>query len=309
MEKINFREKRGFSEVLNATFWFLRQDFSQIFKILMFTVAPIALITGIFFHYMVNFVIDMIQVSYNPEANVDQSAKSFAINLLLTFFSYFVALVMVAAVIFDYIKVYVESGAKIKIEIRDLGKWLKKDFWRLLLAALFLAFISFLVQIFVNIIPFIGMFIYMFVAVFVNAITAICFIIMVHERKGFFSAFSRTFDLLSEFWWVTFGIMAITTILQYSLAFSVSVPSMIAYGFYTYHSVKSMEEMIITNSPVLNIISAISSALSAVMFFLLQAITYTAMAFHYFNLVERKEGVGLLEEINKIGVVSTAEDE
>jgi hypothetical protein len=309
MEKISFKEKRDFSEIINAAFGFIRQEFFQILKILLLTVAPIALASGIFLHYLINFFIDMTQMINNPDASFSHILKDLFINFGLTIFSYFVGMIMVSAVVFGYIKVYVDESLTHKIEIRNIVKWLKWDFWRLLMAAIFLGFIGIFIQLFVNILPIIGMFIYIFMSVFISAITYLIYMIMVYERRGFFNSFSRSFELITDFWWVSFSVVAITTIIQWSLSMSVAAPSAVAYGIYIYHTVKSMNEAIVHYSTILNVISAVFTALAAILVLLLQAITLTAMAFHYFNLGERKEGPGLMEEIEKIGSTQLANEE
>jgi hypothetical protein len=301
MERINFKEKRNFSEIMNATFGFIKQEFSPMLKILLFTVAPVALLAGIFFHYLINFVIDMFQMFNNPEVSGGYIFKNLAINFGLTITSYVVATIMVSAVVFGYIKVYVDEGPDIDISLGKITKWLKWDFWRLLLAAIVLSFLGFFVQIFVNLLPLLGAFIYMFISVFVTAITYLIYMIMVYERNSFFRSFSRSFELITNFWWVSFGLVAVTMIIQWSLSLSVAAPSAVAYGVYIYHTVKSANEAVVHYSPFWQVIGAVFTALASIMVLMLQAITLTAMAFHYFNLVESKEGPGLMEQIDKIG--------
>jgi hypothetical protein len=303
MERINFKEKRNFSEIMNATFGFIKQEFSPMLKILLFTVAPVALLAGIFFHYLINFVIDMFQMFNNPEVSGGYIFKNLAINFGLTITSYVVATIMVSAVVFGYIKVYVDEGPDIDISLGKITKWLKWDFWRLLLAAIVLSFLGFFVQIFVNLLPLLGAFIYMFISVFVTAITYLIYMIMVYERNSFFRSFSRSFELITNFWWVSFGLVAVTMIIQWSLSLSVAAPSAVAYGVYIYHTVKSANEAVVHYSPFWQVIGAVFTALASIMVLMLQAITLTAMAFHYFNLVESKEGPGLMEQIDKIGTI------
>lgn len=52
---------------------------------------------------------------------------------------------------------------------------------------------------------------------------------------------------------------------------------------------------------ILTISFIISTVISTVGTVLLYSLSALAMAFQYFNLVERKEGVGLLEEVDKLG--------
>jgi hypothetical protein len=303
MEKINFREKRDFSEIMNATFGFIKQEFIPMLKILLFTVAPVALLVGIFFHYLINFVIDMFQMFNSPEISGGYIFKNLAIHFGLTITSYIVATIMVSAAVFGYIKVYVDEGPNTEISLGKIGKWLKWDFWRLLLAAIVLSFLGLFVQLFVNILPLIGIIIYMFLSVFITAITYLIYMIMVYERNSFFKAFSRSFELITNFWWVSFGLVAVTMIIQWSLSMSVAAPSAVAYGVYIYHTIKSANEAAVHYSPFWQVIGAIFTALASITVLLLQAITLTAMAFHYFNLVERKEGPGLIEQIDKIGTI------
>jgi hypothetical protein len=306
MEKIRFKEKRSFSEIMNVTFTFLKLEFKPLLRILLFTVAPLALALGILVHIVISYFFDAIANMNNPSPF--GSFGNIFLNLGLAVVAYFVTTIMVSVVVLGYIKVYVDEKPENGIELKNVAKYLKWDFWRVMGAAILLAIIGFFVQLFISLIPFLGIFIYSFLMFFITAITYLTYMIMVYERKGVINAFTRSFDLIADYWWVSFGLVAVTMIIQYSLAMSVAAPSMIAYGVYMYHSMESINTMMVNNSAILNIIGAIFTILAAILMFLLQSITLTAMAFHYFNLVESKEGIGLMEDIDKIGSTQLADE-
>jgi hypothetical protein len=148
-------------------------------------------------------------------------------------------------------------------------------------------------------IPFLGQ----LAVIYLEISLAFVFIIRSQEGVGVGRAFSRSFEVIRGRWWRTFGLALLTYIVVYVLGSSIIGP--FAVGAIIY-------QMMIGNyqlSPYMMIGTiATFGAIGLVLGFPLLVITILAINFQYYNLVEEKEGLGLIEKIETIGSESIIGD-
>jgi len=118
------------------------------------------------------------------------------------------------------------------------------------------------------------------------------FAVSVFENGNFMATISRCIDLIRGKWWSTFGLLCIMVVLIYLALASVGMVLALAGG------VKSLLTVSSTLPPILLVIY---SAIKGLLLTLLYLPSMLALAFQYFNLVERKEGVGLRLLVDKLG--------
>jgi hypothetical protein len=129
--------------------------------------------------------------------------------------------------------------------------------------------------------------------VYLSIALSLIFIVRLEEGLGFFDAIRRCTKLISGNWWFTFGLIIVVGIIQGFLGFILYMPNYIVTIFIAFTGVDSESGNL---NRTLYIISSIISSLTV----LLYAISTTAIAFQYYNLVERKEAPGLLKQIDEI---------
>ncbi|AIZ64473.1 hypothetical protein PK28_13755 [Hymenobacter sp. DG25B] len=120
------------------------------------------------------------------------------------------------------------------------------------------------------------------------------FIIQLRERKGFFATIGRCFSLVWGKWWSTFGLIFIMMLLVGVLAIVVlSITTLISSPF-----AATPEQ---AQTALGRVMSVVAACLNSVSMMALYPLLFLALAFQYFNLVERKEGQGLHALVGTIG--------
>jgi hypothetical protein len=172
-----------------------------------------------------------------------------------------------------------ETGS---FDIDDIWKMSKKNFWTILLTGFGYLIIVTFVSIFL-IIP----------GIYFAVALSIIFIVRLEEGLGFFDAVKRCTKIISGNWWFTFGLIIVIGMIQGFLGFILYMPNYIVTFFLAFAGVDSYSGSL---GKILYILSSIIASIGA----LLYTISTTAIAFQYFNLVERKEAPGLLHKIENI---------
>lgn len=124
------------------------------------------------------------------------------------------------------------------------------------------------------------------------------------EKKGAFSAIERSFSLVSGNWGQTFLVLFIGYIVIMVITSVFALPSAVAQGFITFNSLEGGEGA----SPLMSFIVVIGSCLSTVGGALVTPILHICVAMQFFNLVERKEGLGMKEMIETFGTKQAEDD-
>jgi hypothetical protein len=126
-----------------------------------------------------------------------------------------------------------------------------------------------------------------YVAIVVSLFTPI----IIFEGGSFSDIWQRSFVLIKDKWWSTFGLLIIVSFIVSIMAYVFVLPS----GIYTF---LSMLQIVKSDS---NIVMVVLSAIAMLGNTLLHSITYIALGFQYFNLVERADGTSIYEKVDTIG--------
>jgi hypothetical protein len=292
MEKapINFKQKRDFGEVINATFSFLGQEFKPLGKVILLYVLPVLIVAAI-----LNVFVGIEQQKYlNSFKAVDTTLASNPFSMLgnvykytfLILLIYLVALSALRCTIYGYIKTYVEKG---KDQFTTEDVW--KEVRRFILPVLGTSIV-------VGLITGIGTLFCLLPGVYLGISLCLIYTIMIFEGKGMGDAFSRSFGLTKQDWWVTLGIVFISYIIVYVISLILSIPGMIMGVTSVFTSIRHFDQTSKLNfSTTYYIINSITSLLS----YVLISIPFIAISFQYFSLVEQKERPSLQARIEQIG--------
>jgi hypothetical protein len=179
---------------------------------------------------------------------------------------------------------YIEKGPN--FEVKEVWQGVKKSFGRIL-GSLFLGYI----------VIFIGCFLLVIPGIYAILPVLLLPVIIVREKLGFFSALGRAFKLISGKWWSTFGLLFVCTIILVLISYLFAIPFYLISGAKMFTTISS-DTSPSTTSEILGIVASTVYNLVALT---LYTLPLTALAFQYFNLVERKESAGLMEKINTVG--------
>ncbi len=272
LTKIEFRNVRDFGALLNVTFDYIRRNFILLFKSNLLIASPFILLAGVFMG-----IYQSSMFSFTSNVDLEQIGIPFLLAMLFMIISY----AIITVVTYAHLIIYKESETGV-FEIDDVLNKVKKIFFHVFLTGIGYSF-------------FIGLgFIFLIIPGIYLAITlSIIFIIRLEEEIGFFDAVSRCIKLIKYNWWFTFGLIIVVGIVQSFLGFILYMPNYIVTFFVAFTGIDSESSSF---NRTLYIISSIISSLSV----LLYSISTIAIAFHYYNLVERKEAPGLLQQIEEI---------
>ena len=270
--KIEFRKVRDFGALLNVTFDYVRKNFKLLFKSNLFITAPFILITGVF--------MGIYQSSMFTFAD-NQDLSAIGLPFLLAMFFMVLSYLIITVVTYSHLMIYNESETG-EFELDDIWQMVKKNFLLILLTGIGYSILVVLGFIFL-IIP----------GIYLSISLSLIFIVRLEEKLGFFDAVSRCIKLIKNNWWFTFGLILVIGIIQGFLVYALYIPNYIMMFVTAFSGIDSETSGL---NRILYIFTSIISSLGV----LIYSISTIAIAFHYYNLVERKEAPGLLEQIDQI---------
>jgi len=291
MEKayINFKQKRDFGEVINATFAFIGQEFKPLGKAILFYVLPILIIASILSMF-VNIEQQKFLRSLRTE-NLGYTANPFTIlgntykYTALVFLVYLVAVSCLRCTIYGYIKVYIEKGK---------GQFTMEDVWTEL-KHFFLPVMG--TSIVIGLLIFVGMIFCLVPGIWLGVSLSLIYILMIYEGKGMGDAFNRSFNLTKQAWWITLAIALVSYLIVYIISIVLSLPGLIVGVTSAFTSIKNSKNPADMNfSTSFYILNSITQLIT----YLLFSIPFIAISFQYFNLLEMKEKPSLQEKIEQI---------
>jgi len=270
--KIVFKKVRDFGGLLNVTFDYIKSNFKILFKSNLLISAPAILLAGVFLGIyqssMFNFAVD-----YN--------LQQIGIPFLLSMFFMMVAYLIIIVVTYSHLMVYKQSETGV-FDIEDVWRITKQNFFMILLTGIGYTFIVGFGFLFL-IIP----------GVYLSIALSLIFIVRLEEGLGFFEAVGRCTKLISGNWWFTFGLLFVVGIIQGFLMYALYIPTYVVMFFTAFAGYESGTSGL---TRIVFIITSILTSLSVLFY----AISTIAIAFQYYNLVERKEAPGLLQQIENI---------
>ncbi|MBC6610785.1 hypothetical protein H8B15_07610 [Hymenobacter sp. BT507] len=142
----------------------------------------------------------------------------------------------------------------------------------------------------VGVISVLGLYAAMF---YVMTTLSLFFIIWVRERLGFFATIKRCFSLIWGKWWSTFGLVVVMGLIVGVLAILVYLLSSLISSPFSLISSPEVEPN--------RLLAAVAGTINSTALLLLYPLLLLAIAFQYFNLVERKEGQSLHALVDQIG--------
>lgn len=318
-EKLVLQQERDFGDKINASFSFVSQNFKTLFLSLLYFAGPLSLIGGI-----ANGIVQNSNLAY-ASAGVSKPRGTnageifansfgesfvhlFTINYLIAIIFLLLASVTVAITVYAFIIEYNEAKTTESITIEGVWKTMQTIFLPVLGSYGIIFLIMFLILlIFGGIIGALvsagGGFFGSFLAVMIGLLAFIPFFyfgiiyslspaIVAYECLNGLEALGRARFLIKDKWWSTFGLIMIITIINSFVSMIFGAPAMIV----TFMKVLKVGGSIAGNLPLI-----ITTVVSTVGQVVVSSLTYVAISFQYFNLVEKREGNGLKMLIEGIG--------
>lgn len=279
-DKVEFRQLREFGELIGDTFLFIKQNFKPLMKSF-FALTGIFIVGGIISSMIAQ--LQLVGIAQAAGTTFDDSPRNMFYNVgftyvlsivfaLLTYTSMYVS-------ILSYIALYIEKG-NVAPSIDEVWAYFKYYFFRMMGSGILL-FIFFMLCLILCILP--GIYVYPAVTIFAP--------IMILENGSFTHSFDRSFKLLKNEWWITAAVILVINLIFYAFSTVVQLPAIIIMmvGAFT------QGERTITNAYA--VISSVSQQIS----YIFMIIPIICSSLIYFNLVERKENLGLFQRMDSLG--------
>lgn len=276
-ETVEFKKRRDFGQVINDTFTFIRQNIKPLIKTYftfcgLFVLASMATLLLQQFK-MVNVINTVGGMGHTR--GIGLYGIEYFLSLIFSFASYS----SMTVAVLSYIAIYVQKGNQTPT-LDEVWGFFKYYFFRVF-GSSFLLMLLLIIGFMFCLVP--GFYLFPFIAMM--------FPIMVIENSSLSYSFSRSFSLIKENFWVTFGTLIIVWIIVYACTTLIVLPT----------SLFNMLAMFSSKNPqmslTLTLITTVLQSLCQV-FTIVPIITISLM---YFNLVEEKENVGLMERISNFG--------
>jgi hypothetical protein len=287
-QKIELRRTRDFSEKINATFEFIRQNIKTLAKSLIFISGPFILLQGFFNGF------------YQKQAlgggglgalDIFNTSSDLVMWLGLTYVFLLLGYITSIIVVYEFMRLYETKQDPQTIEVGEVWEGVKENYLQMFGASIVMFFLVVFAMILL-ILP----------GIYVMVAFSLVAPIMIIEKKNMSEALSRCFKLITEKWWSTFGLIFVTTIIVSVMALIFIVPQSVFSFIFLLHSKDAVDQAPLWQQAGMVISSMIYSFGAN----LLQAIVFVAIAFQFYNLIERKEAKGLMSKLESFG--KTAED-
>ncbi|MFH6604908.1 hypothetical protein ACEZ3G_15590 [Maribacter algicola] len=283
---IEFKKQRELGEVLSDTFAFLRTEFKPFMATFFKIVGPYIMIMVIalaMYMYYIGNSFSLLMFNNDAVPNV--------LLILLIGGLYVISIIavytMAQSTVLHYIKSY--ASGKGKIDFNTIKSDVYATFWKFI-------GMGFLVVVCVAA----GLMFCFIPGIYLWVPLSLAFAIMVYNRLSVTDAFSYSFTLVKDHWWITFATLLVTAIIVMIASYAFALPTMIynwlKMGMFS-GEVDAEGIMDVFKDPIyilLNIVGTVAQ-------FLLNIISIVAGVFIYFNLNERKNFTGTYERIESLG--------
>lgn len=286
-KKIVFYKIRSFSQKLNATIEFIRQNVKTLGTSIIYILGPLAILNGLLFSQFINFAFG--NMSTQDPVNV-QNPLAFVLNpsyIGFFFLSSFSALLNFS-IIFNFMKIYQDKYPE-KITVTEI----LNASWKHLLPLFLLGIIA-------MILITLGFFALVVPGIFLMVVLSLSIPILFFEGGGVFEAIGRSFKLIKGKWWSTFGLLFVASILMYAVSMIFILPFYVFYFLSIFTLVEESGITANTSSWWFQMGMTLSVMFMFLGSFLAYSIPMVALSFQYFNLKERQESVGLMHEIEQL---------
>ena len=303
-QEADFRQERDFGAKVGATFEFVVAQFRPLMKCLLYFVLPGALLAGMGLGlFMSNFLAIMPQLNgQNAGGRLAAgypdnmfTATSF-VGLGLATLGFMAAFVLLSSTVYAFVRVRMGTPPAEVVQPAQVWAFVWRRLGRVVRAGLvlgvvvgggFLLLMAFLAAMWPGLVVLV-----FFPLVWAGICLTLFYPIIWMEDDGIVPALRRSFYLIKGKWWSTVGLYMVMSIITGILNYVFIIP------FYGLLVVRTMLKVPGFDSEILSVGAMSIYALGWVFTAVLPLV---AMLFQYFNLVERKDGVGLSLLVNSLG--------
>lgn len=279
--KVELARPRDFGEIINDTFAFIKQNFKNLLKnFFIFCGFFMVAAAGISFfqQYRVQQMVQSVTANTAPTFDgVSDLWVSGLVSALMAMLVYTTAMVTVLS----YMAIYKQKGNEAP-EPAEVWTFIKHYFLRTLLGGFVCALLLG-----------IGFVLCVIPGLWLFPIFGLIFPIMIMENAGFGDAFSRSFTLIKDNWWVTAGAVLVLWIITYFMITFIMMPVSLLLGASLFFSRSATAALPLWGIILMSILQILAQ--------LIAIIPIVGVALCFYNLTETKEGNSLMSKIENFG--------
>ncbi|WP_316806052.1 hypothetical protein [Pedobacter agri] len=278
--KIEFKKRRDFGQVINDTFTFMRQNFKPLIKTY-FTFCGLFVLASMSSMLVYQYkMVNIINTIGNGRSTRGLGLGSiYGLEYFLSLLFSLATYASMTVAILSFITLYVQKGNQAPTT-EEVWGYFKYYFFRVFGSAIVLILMLIVAFIFC-LVP--GFYLFPFIAMM--------FPIMVIENGTFGYSFSRSFKMIQDNFWVTFGTLIVVWIIVYACMSMVVLPTTL-FG---------MIGMFTSKTPHMSLPLSMATTVLQSLCQVFTIIPVITISLSYFSLLEQKENTGLMERITNFG--------
>lgn len=299
----DYRRERDFGAKISATFDFVAAQFRPLVKCVLYFVLPCALLAGIGMGLIMGGVLSNMPLPGGRNAGGTMSSMQnnpFSVMSFVGFgftgLGFLLAFLLLSSTVYAFVRVRMNTAPTETVQPRQVWDFMWPRLGRVLGAWLLLGIIMVVgMGVVSGILALAGpgfVVLIMFPLLWIIVCLTMYFPALWMEDGGVTSALRRTFYLIKGKWWSTLGLYMVMSFITGTLNYVFIIP---IYGL--------MMARFLVKVPGLGseILTVAAMSFYALGWVLTAVLPLMAMLFQYFNLVERKDGVGLLLLVDSLG--------
>ncbi|MEO7082146.1 MAG: hypothetical protein ABIY71_11485 [Flavobacteriales bacterium] len=286
-EYIELRKKRDFSAVISTGFQFIRQNWKELYRPLVFICLPIYLVASVFFG---SFFRTM--YAGQSSGNVGMILSGMG-SMLLGYVLMGISMLLLYAMVFEYMRFYMVNKG-MKPTMGELWKEVKGQLGAYFVIGLLVSFITSA-----------GLILFIVGALWLAIVFVMAFPLRAFERADIGDCIGRSFTVIKGNWWRTFALVVILGMMVSFIGYIIYLPFVLLTGFGAMSGVESMNDPSAMGERMGWLMTGLMIA-SGVMYVLLLPLLQVPIALHALSLIEEKEGRGLMDRVNELQVTPKA---
>lgn len=276
-QKVELRKNRDLSENLNDTFSFIRQNLRPLVTVFFAVAGIIMLADGI---------LSGIYEKHVGTVFKNALGRGYPMSAFSFFGPGYYALIILSWINFAAMNVLIACYMKLSDTLQDhpptveeVWNEFKKYFLRILIY-----------QIPIYLIVVAGMIFFLFPGLYLVIAFVPFTIIVVVEDQTFGGAWNRCFNLIKDNFWASVGVYFVSYIIYAISAGIISSIIGLLTGLSSYFTTRDI-------SGASGLITSVFSVFSSVFYI----VFYVSVCLHYFNLVEKHDGTGIMRRLDNFG--------
>ncbi len=311
LERMELRKQRDFGEKMNACFEFLKLNFAPFYRGILFIVLPLGILAGVAASMMAFQPANLIRAMDDPEAMREMADNIFGIEYFLAIGFGILGFIVLPAFVYPYMRKYLDNETDYSVSA--LFSEVRANFFpvlgTMLVLGLMVGGIALLTGLLIGLLSEISK-----VLVFFGAVAMFCVImyffvtltlvlpIIIFERVGLGAAISKSFYLIKDNWWATFGLLFIMNTVCSLIGLVFNIPLFVLLGLIASNTLENASAITDFSNILANVIAQIGN-------YAVYPLYMIALAFQYFNLTEEKDSIGLLSRIDDFGQGESNDEE